>query len=53
MNPINTVFASKRLIGRKFSDQAIKEYAKHVPYHIVSASNGDAWVKANNKIYSP
>ena len=53
MNPENTLFATKRLIGRKFNDKEIKQYAKHLPYEVVSATNGDAWVKANKKIYSP
>ena len=52
-NPENTLHAVKRLIGRKFDDKETKEDMKHVPYKIVRASNGDAWVEAQGKQYSP
>eukprot|EP00122_Pirum_gemmata_P005584 Pgem_evm1s5091 len=52
-NPKNTVFASKRLIGRRFDDKETQEDIKMVPYKIVKAPNGDAWVKAQGKDYSP
>jgi len=52
-NPENTVHASKRLIGRRFDDPATAEDAAMVPYKIVRASNGDAWIEARGKQYSP
>jgi len=52
-NPENTLFAIKRLIGRKFNDPSTKKDQKLVPYKIVKSKNGDAWVKAQNKDYSP
>jgi len=52
-NPTNTLYACKRLIGRRFDDEHTKKEAKMVPYNIVSASNGDAWVEAGGKQYSP
>eukprot|EP01108_Squamamoeba_japonica_P007168 TRINITY_DN596_c0_g1_i3.p2 TRINITY_DN596_c0_g1~~TRINITY_DN596_c0_g1_i3.p2 ORF type:complete len:197 (+),score=70.15 TRINITY_DN596_c0_g1_i3:121-711(+) len=52
-NPENTIHASKRLIGRKFDDPETKEDIKHAPYKIVKASNGDAWIEAQGKQYSP
>jgi len=52
-NPNNTVFAVKRLIGRTFNDQKTRDIAKKVPYKIVSADNGDAWVQINNEKYAP
>ncbi|KAL5705525.1 hypothetical protein ACHQM5_023820 [Ranunculus cassubicifolius] len=52
-NPTNTVFGTKRLIGRRYEDpQTVKEM-KMVPYKIVKAPNGDAWVEANGQQYSP
>ena len=45
-NPENTVFAVKRLIGRRDDDPAVKKDQKMVPYSIVKADNGDAWVSA-------
>ena len=52
-NPENTVYATKRLIGRKFGDAEVTKEAKHVPFQIVRASNGDAWVKAGGRDMSP
>jgi molecular chaperone DnaK len=52
-NPDNTVFAVKRLIGRRFDDPITKKDTELVPYHIVKGANGDAWVKAGDKDYSP
>ncbi|KGB55479.1 Heat shock protein 70 [Sphingopyxis sp. LC81] len=52
-NPENTVFAVKRLIGRRFDDPITKKDTELVPYTIVKGSNGDAWVKAGNEDYSP
>ena len=46
-NPTNTLYATKRLIGRKFDDSETKRVGEHVPYKIVKASSGDAWVEAN------
>ncbi|QNM83538.1 molecular chaperone DnaK [Sphingomonas sabuli] len=52
-NPDNTVFAVKRLIGRRFDDPITKKDTELVPYEIVRGQNGDAWVKAGGKDYSP
>ncbi|CAN1265608.1 Heat shock 70 kDa protein, mitochondrial [Linum perenne] len=52
-NPTNTVFGTKRLIGRKFDDPQTQKEMKMVPYKIVRAPNGDAWVEANGQQYSP
>ena len=52
-NPENTLFAVKRLIGRRFDDPAVKKDQKLVPYDIVKAENGDAWVTARGENYSP
>jgi molecular chaperone DnaK len=52
-NPDNTVFAVKRLIGRRFDDPITKKDTELVPYHIVRGGNGDAWVQAGGKDYSP
>ncbi len=52
-NPKNTIFAVKRLIGRKFSDAKTKELAKKVSYQIVGAKNKDAWVQIKNEKYAP
>ncbi|KAL1196270.1 Heat shock 70 kDa protein 10 [Cardamine amara subsp. amara] len=52
-NPTNTVSGTKRLIGRKFDDPQTQKEMKMVPYKIVRAPNGDAWVEANGQKYSP
>ena len=52
-NPQNTLFAVKRLIGRRFDDKAVKKDQDLVPYTIVSGDNGDAWVQVNDDKYSP
>jgi len=52
-NPKNTLFAIKRLIGRKFSDDVVKRDTGMVPYKIVAADNGDAWVEAQGKKMAP
>ncbi len=48
-NPTNTLFAVKRLIGRRFEDDEVQKDIKMVPYNIVKADNGDAWVEVNGK----
>ncbi len=52
-NPTNTLFAVKRLIGRKFKDDVVQRDAKMVPYKIVGADNGDAWVDVRGKRMAP
>ena len=52
-NPKNTLFAIKRLIGRKFKDDVVQRDIDMVPYTIVEADNGDAWVEANGKKMAP
>jgi len=52
-NPKNTLFAIKRLIGRKFKDDVVQRDIDMVPYSIVEADNGDAWVDANGKKMAP
>jgi molecular chaperone DnaK len=52
-NPQNTLFAIKRLIGRKFDDEVVQRDIKMVPYKIVRADNGDAWVDAQGKKMAP
>ena len=52
-NPENTLFAIKRLIGRRFEDKTVKKDQKLVPYNIVNGDNGDAWVESHGDKYSP
>ncbi|MCG6975462.1 MAG: molecular chaperone DnaK [Acidiferrobacterales bacterium] len=52
-NPHNTVFASKRLIGRKFDEDVVQRDIELMPYKIVKAKNGDAWVEINGKQMAP
>jgi molecular chaperone DnaK len=52
-NPENTIFAVKRLIGRRFEDPMVSKDKDLVPYSIVKGDNGDAWVNADGKKYSP
>jgi molecular chaperone DnaK len=52
-NPSNTLFAVKRLIGRKFEDDVVQKDVGMVPYKVVKADNGDAWVEANGKKMAP
>ena len=53
VNPENTLFATKRLIGRKFTDAEVQKDIGQVPFKIVQHSNGDAWVEARGQKYSP
>lgn len=52
-NPHNTIYAIKRLIGRTFKEEAVQKDIELVPYKIVAADNGDAWVEVNGKKMSP
>ncbi|MBY0224216.1 MAG: molecular chaperone DnaK [Hyphomicrobium sp.] len=52
-NPTGTLFAIKRLIGRRFEDPMVEKDKKLVPYKIVKGSNGDAWVEVDGQTYSP
>jgi molecular chaperone DnaK len=52
-NPKNTIYASKRLIGRKFEEQAVQKDIDLMPYKIIKADNGDAWVEANGEKLAP
>jgi molecular chaperone DnaK len=53
VNPENTLFATKRLIGRKYSDAEVQRDIQQVPYKIVQHQNGDAWLEAQGQKYSP
>ncbi|CAN3353885.1 import motor subunit, mitochondrial [Diutina catenulata] len=53
VNPENTLFATKRLIGRRFEDAEVQRDIKEVPYKIVKHNNGDAWIEARGESYSP
>lgn len=52
-NSTNTVYATKRLIGRRYDDTEVQREMKNLSYKVVRASNGDAWVEAQGKVYSP
>jgi molecular chaperone DnaK len=52
-NPKDTIFASKRLMGRSFEDQTVKKDINKVPFSIVKSENGEAWVEGKGKKYSP
>ena len=52
-NPENTIFAVKRLIGRNFEDPTVKKDIETTPFKIVNSDNGDAWIEAKGKKYSP
>jgi len=52
-NPKNTIYAAKRLIGRKFKEQAVQKDIDLMPYEIFESGNGDAWVRANGKELAP
>ena len=52
-NPTNTIFAVKRLIGRRIDDPLVNKDLKNMPYTVVNGGNGDAWVEARGEKYSP
>ncbi len=52
-NPKNTIYASKRLIGRKFTEKAVQKDLDLMPYEIFESSNGDAWIRAQDKELAP
>src|SRR5205085_6963347 len=52
-NPENTIFSIKRFMGRKFEDPEVNRDKQLVPYRVVKADNGDAWVEIGDKKYSP
>ncbi len=53
LNPESTIFAVKRLMGRKFSSPEIQELKERLPYKLVEADNGDVWVEVDGKVYAP
>ncbi len=53
LNPESTIFAVKRLMGRKFSSPEIQELRERLPYKLVEADNGDVWVEVDGKVYAP
>ncbi len=52
-NPENTIFAVKRLIGRRFDDKDLAKDKKNMPFNVINGGNGDAWVEAKGEKYSP
>jgi molecular chaperone DnaK len=52
-NPENTLFAIKRLLGRRFDDKVVQQNSKNVPYKLIKGDNGDAWVESQGKKYAP
>jgi len=52
-NPEATIYEAKRLIGRQFDEPEVQKLIKHLPYKVVKAQNGDAWIEVNGKQYSP
>ncbi|HFC30251.1 MAG TPA: molecular chaperone DnaK, partial [Oceanospirillales bacterium] len=52
-NPAKTIYAAKRLIGRRFSDPDVKKMAKQAPFNIVKGDNGDAWIEVDGEKYAP
>jgi len=52
-NPTNTIYAAKRLIGRKFKEEAVQKDIDLMPYKIIEAGNGDAWIQANGQELAP
>ena len=52
-NPTNTIYAAKRLIGRKFKEEAVQKDIDLMPYKIIEADNGDAWIQANGQELAP
>jgi molecular chaperone DnaK len=52
-NPKNTIYAAKRLIGRKYSEKEVQKDIDLMPYEIIESKNGDAWIRANNKELAP
>src|SRR5580692_2711853 len=52
-NPANTIYAAKRLIGRRYDEDVVKRDKEIVPYKIIKADNGDAWMEAHGKKLAP